>query len=268
MVRFIVQDEIRKGITLPEDFEILTFSANDKNFDWKGWFKSLEQDYKPTVSFVSIPVARYIQKFLPKLKSSLLLPVSSSIDDMNSIYNWHSWHTAIPIEFQLNDSGVITTVRDILINNVCFEYQDVFCKPISGWKSFTGFFCSAKDLSTEINSLIQIEKIGLNELVLLSVTKEISEIEWRCFLIDGELVTAAPYSWDEIDLEIDLPNPVKDLALRSALYLQEYNDCFVIDIALFGGKPKVIEINCVSTSGWYEGMDVTALFQSISNLYA
>ena len=92
----------------------------------------------------------------------------------------------------------------------------------------------------------------------------IDEIEWRIYIINGEVITYSPYSWNtEANLEIPIRDDVLSVAKKAYHYLEDLGDNYVIDVCTINGTPKVLEINGVSTSGWYKNIDTKSLFEAI-----
>jgi len=50
----------------------------------------------------------------------------------------------------------------------------------------------------------------------------------------------------------------------SDVILGNYINNIVIDIGITPNGPKIIELNSISTSGWYTGMDINALLAAIT----
>jgi hypothetical protein len=98
-------------------------------------------------------------------------------------------------------------------------------------------------------------------------------IEWRFWVVAGEIATQAPYSWQWLDDTTAVkrpkgpPSDIVAAAQRAIDHLCYHADSFVIDLVKTPGGIKVVEINGLSTSGFYEGMDLDALLGSLPNMF-
>lgn len=135
----------------------------------------------------------------------------------------------------------------------------LFVRPCSAKKPFTGFSVSWDGLSAEVSALSQTERVEAAELCVVAAQRPLDPTEWRCWMFDGAVVTSAPYSWSG-DLR-DTPGAVLDLAGEIAPLIEHLGPV-VVDFGMSEGKAKVIELNAVSTAGFYDGMDVGRLVEA------
>jgi hypothetical protein len=147
------------------------------------------------------------------------------------------------------------------------KHDQVFVKPLSPWKTFTGFDCHKDDIRYEVASTKQLNNVGMHELCIVAPYKNLDKLEYRCWYIEGELVTCSPYGWDIKDYSAPIPMNVLDLACKAGEKLEYHGDAFVIDIGTIDGKPYVIELNAIPTSGWYDGMNVNRLLSKMEKMY-
>lgn len=248
--REVAKDVLQDFIISNTQFDIRTFSATDVI----GW----QTDIQRTMAiFCSIENARRVSKFQP---SALWLPY---LPTEQGIMHWNWYSTAIPSIQLLNPIATILPFGHIMKNQkyLVDQYgENLFLKPNSPWKPFTGLTVNKNNLQYELSSLAQLEHVFDGELVVITNAKDIASVEYRCWCIDEKVITSAPYSWDKLDNIPDTPLEVIELAEKATWYTTEYNNCMVIDIAtLADGTPKIIELNAFSTSGWYVGMDVEKL---------
>ena len=93
---------------------------------------------------------------------------------------------------------------------------------------------------------------------------DISDTEYRVWIVDSKPATAACYGWtDEIDDFV--PDSVMQTAsiIGNSRFSDHCTHNFVADFCLLDGKPKLIELNAMATSGWYDGMDIDALTSAL-----
>ena len=148
--------------------------------------------------------------------------------------------------------------------------NNLFIRPNSSQKSFTGFSKNGKkELVEEIRALKQIYNIRKEELCVITSSKEMDDVEYRFWIVDGKVSTWAPYSWKSYSLSkipITTLETVKGYATQFAEMIGVYQEAIVADICIYNDLPKIIELNAVSTSGWYEGMLKEKLIEDLKNL--
>jgi glutathione synthase/RimK-type ligase-like ATP-grasp enzyme len=143
----------------------------------------------------------------------------------------------------------------------------IFIKPNSGNKSFTGFDCDINDIDFEVNSIKQLSNVFDDELCMVHEYKELGRTEWRCWVVGGDIITMAPYGWDDVGHASMVSEEVLYVATQCINDLKLVEDTFVVDLGFVDGYWAVIEINAMSTSGFYLGMDVDQLCTAITTLY-
>ena len=268
---FFLQEEVVKRHTIEpiEGIKYIFFKARDVS-NWRDVVDSLvlEVSGNPIV-FCSIQVARYIQKNIPKIASGLIISNTSPEPQigMSTIFDWNQYSTNIPSEILLNSNGVIHKFGDLDKDWVELP-TEMFIRPVSGWKPFAGFSCSRENLKYEIKSLFQLEHVMPHELSVVFPKKTILN-EYRYWIVDGQISTSSSYSWDENKAHTTTPCDADNFVVKKVL---QYFDAigmmdFVLDIAQTDEGYKVIEINALSTSGWYGAMDSQKLLTDVFKLY-
>ena len=170
-------------------------------------------------------------------------------------------------EYYLNQDCLFMpfwALKIALFKNQIFKhlyYSDkLFIKPDNGFKTFTGFSVSKKEWDKEISFLSPANE---DCLVLVSSHKEILH-EWRFWVFDNEVVTYSSYSWEEQE-EKEPEDYIINHAKMIATQVKHLKD-FTLDLCLIKGNyyPKVVEINCITTSGTYK-CDLSKLIAAIIN---
>lgn len=245
-VQFFVQDCISKGMALP---------SNVESFQHPNELAHVTP-YK-TVVFCSINIARYLQSI--DLGQCLILDDWLSHIGEQSIFDWNVQSTILK-ENLLNHDGKIFPFHQLQ------SEKEGFVRPNSGWKPFTGFDFSAGELEQEKNAIRQVEKVNPFELCVFCEKKQLSQ-EFRFWIIEGEVVTHSSYSFDDghepyqDDSFLPFVNHVVQLLETTC------QNC-VIDVCCDErGDPKVVEVNAISTSGWYGAMEPNLLVNAIEELY-
>lgn len=187
---------------------------------------------------------------------------------------WSNYASCLPEDMLLNSDGILVpwgflkreqTKTDL---THVFGANGVFLRPNSPFKPFTGFSTNWDDFEYNVNSYGQLEKIDPGELVAVFDLKVIEAVEWRFWIVAGEVATFSPYSWEELPRDNpDAPDGMMDDVSKVIRALEGYEDSLVIDMASTPDGNKVIELNGLSTSGFYSGMDIEKLLDALPKMY-
>lgn len=152
----------------------------------------------------------------------------------------------------LNADGVVAAISEILKWDRADE-EPFFVRPDSDSKSFAGMVFLFGDLKRRFGDLDGTNPyLDSNTKVLVSVVKEI-EKEWRCFIVEGKVVSASRYRvYGSLSVDPgDVPDDMIDFCERMSRIYRPHA-VFVMDAALYQGQYKVIECNCFNGSGTYQ----------------
>ena len=111
--------------------------------------------------------------------------------------------------------------------------------------------------------IVEQSEPNADDEMLLSPVQKISQ-EWRFFLVDGKVITGSQYRHDGVRR---LKEPVADRVRDTA---QRYADMWlptptvVMDLCLVEDRMKVVEFNCLNSSGFYNS-DVCAIIEVLDN---
>ncbi len=146
------------------------------------------------------------------------------------------------------------------------DREEVFIRPNSGSKTFTGKVVSKKSFGEDLDKfeLESFEGIKPNSLVLISNAKEIIR-EWRFFVVDEKIIDGCLYistllSDTDKNKHEEVYLYAKEKAKEAIKFIKP-DSCFTIDICQTSSglnKPLddlslfVLEINAFSTSGMYD----------------
>lgn len=132
-----------------------------------------------------------------------------------------------------------------------FFGDNIFIRPDSGFKSFTGFSININDLETELHATKQLKNPGNQDLCLISKKKPILG-EYRFVICDKKVVTGSQYRWDnKLDIRIDVHHECWEYAEKVAAFDWQLDLCYVVDIFLSEDGPKIGEFNSFASSGLY-----------------
>lgn len=116
---------------------------------------------------------------------------------------------------------------------------DFFCKQNSGYKFVTGGLYS--------NVKYDIPLLYPEELVLISEARPVGA-EWRCIISEQSLLSYAGYG----DIIHPFPEDGEGFVKQVLEAIPEPAPMWVLDICRVAGELKVVEINALLTSGWYD----------------
>ncbi len=187
---------------------------------------------------------------------------------------WSNYATLLPSSLLLNPFGILfpwgflLDDRAIQTMKSAYGEEGVFLRPNSPLKPFTGFATPWENYEFNIQTYRQLEAIDPGEMAIAFPRKEIDQVEWRFWVVAGNIATYSPYSWEELPQgQLSVPDGMISDVTEVIRYLEGYEDSLVIDMVKTGGGNKVVELNGLTTSGFYDGMDVGALLDSLPQMY-
>mgnify|MGYP003392987656 CR=1 FL=1 len=152
-------------------------------------------------------------------------------------------------------------------------YNPFFIRPSEDRKIFSGQVIDKANFDIwlrETTALMQYAgyvTLTPDTEVIVSPLKAIHS-EWRFFVVDGEIVTGSLYKRG--DRVISLPlikNEDAEVFAKEMVALWKPAKAFVIDVALTDKGYRVIEYNCLNSSGFYAS-DLNKLVGAIEQLFA
>lgn len=149
--------------------------------------------------------------------------------------------------FVNNDAKIVN------YNKIIWEDDVYFIRPVNDDKSFNGGVYSKNDV------------INCNEDVIVAKVKKINK-EHRFFIIDGKIATASLYKVNGLISTSDI---IDEGAIEFAeRMIKKFNfPGFVIDIATIGNEYKIVELNCLNASGFYD-INLYKLIDSVERYYS
>lgn len=134
-------------------------------------------------------------------------------------------------------------------------------RSVDGTKGMTGSVCTKEEFEVQAQFLKQQNSAGLP--LVTARLKEIYE-EFRLIFVDKTYISGSEYHYDGRKAG-DTYIPAKILKFGkewAAEYGHNWNGTFVLDIATTDRGYKVVEVNNLLTSGWYNA-DVEAIADTI-----
>lgn len=194
-----------------------------------------------------------------------------------TLHHYSSYQHLIPGKHMLNTKGVMLPFGELKrrdIGNVTrlINSNKIHIRPDNALKiAEASQFLLSKPFWTQW--LSETEKhSGASDTTLfwLFARKEIVA-EYRCLVHKGKLITYSPYSHfdsqyqgsiDEESISAFVANVAPKIDIDDKIY--------ILDLALTSdGELKVIELNCMATSGWYEidaGLACGALVEALNDV--
>ena len=147
--------------------------------------------------------------------------------------------------------------------------EPIFIRPCSDHKTFAGFVIEPDKMQSW-----QVQILGISdgyatltpETLVLSATPKVILSEVRFFIVDGQVITGSTY---KVGLYPHYSPEYHETArafAEAAARLWQPDQAFVLDIALTPDGPKIIEINCLTSSGFYEA-DVDSLVEALERSF-
>lgn len=146
------------------------------------------------------------------------------------------------------------------------EKEVWFIRPSEDLKQFSGQVIEAKECYDWLLDAMLCESSGSYKLdpwtvVVLAQPKNI-QAEWRWFVVGGKVVSGSMYRREG---QMFQKRETDEATIREA---QQFADgwlpdpCCVMDLALVDNEVKVVEFNCINSSGFYDN-DVDAIFKAL-----
>lgn len=163
----------------------------------------------------------------------------------------------------LNSDMVVTTIG----SDVSPDWENMFIKPSEDTKAFTAEIMSRDNFLRFRENILRIEgysSITKNTTIIIASPKTI-HAEYRFFVVRGRVVTYSQYAiGDRVVYSPNVDEYIINFA-QKMVGIYEPDDAFVIDIALTEEGLKVIEVNCINSSGLYE-IDLQKLIMAVDGL--
>lgn len=165
----------------------------------------------------------------------------------------------------------VGTIKDAVLWLETFDSETkFFTRPSLDLKQYSGQVMKCGEIRVWFQSMMDAVGGGSYYMppdteVVISAPKDISA-EWRWFIIDGKIVDGSMYrAHGQLRKLHETDKAVIDEAQALAdKWLPD--SCVVMDTALVGDDIKVIEFNCINSSGFYDN-DVNKIFAEMWNYH-
>lgn len=144
--------------------------------------------------------------------------------------------------------------------------REMFMRPSHDLKQFSGQVIGAREACDWLQDAMQCESSGSYRLEVDTeiVVCEPQNIlaEWRWFIVGGKIIDGSMYRRQrQMYQRAETDTRVIEEAQKLA-HVWLPDTCCVMDTALVGDSVKVIEFNCINSSGFYQN-DPTRIFNAL-----
>lgn len=223
-----------------------------------------------------IPFSREITSNEPLIGQDYIPYGSTVLSEVAMELGWKGCH----FDLSVNNYQTFINNRDDMLNDNVMRLEDAvkfletrpkgelwFTRPSNDLKEYSGLVDTAGDLIEWLRDRILCACSGSYQLspdtmVVLSIPKSI-DAEYRWFVVGGKVITGSMYRNNgqlfkqrQLDKEvIQEAQGFADKCLPSP--------CCVMDLCLLTtGEVKVVEFNCINSSGFYD-CDINAIFKTL-----
>lgn len=146
------------------------------------------------------------------------------------------------------------------------DFNEIFfARPTKDTKAFSGQPFSKEsweEWSKEIEDSSLKQTLTKETQILIAPLKTIQQ-EIRCWIVDGKPVTISQYKIGSRVNYLNMDNNQEaQIFAKQICDLYCPAEAFVLDICLYQDEYKVVEINCINCSGFYDG-DMSKLIQAL-----
>lgn len=240
-----------------------------------------QEEYIKALKELNIPftLINTKKKFIKKLNPKENYWAFGSVGLILKLYKSDLFSKSVdyhPIQFQfstmlkyykektLNYDAKILPLKDINI-----EKEPMFIKPNKGLKIFNGKIMLPNYFKEFKKNIINNKmNFDVNELMVISSKKFVNK-EYRLFIVNNEIVSACQtMQYSYLNLNKFVPEEIFNFA-KELIEIWTPSNNFVLDIASTPKGLKVVEINCINSSGPYL-CDIKKIIKAIetsTNLY-
>lgn len=173
----------------------------------------------------------------------------------------------MPHEVLLNHDYIILPWAELLKRKdflkKLFPGDQIFVRPNSGFKTFSGFLLNFDEWDYLINATEQTTSVTPETLVIISSFKKVSS-EYRFVIADKKVITGSRYHVNgELSMSKDIDLGCQEIADKISKNIWQVDLCYTCDIGVTDAGPKLIELNSFACAGLYE-CDLEKIVDEIS----
>lgn len=146
-----------------------------------------------------------------------------------------------------------------------------FARPSKDSKAFSGQLFtkdSWKEYIDELKANSSLGHLTGDTKVLIAPLRSNIQQELRCWIVDGKIVTISQYKiGSRVVYQNQDNNEEVTIFVNKMLKIYQPARAFVMDVCLSDNDYKIVEINCINCSGFYDG-DMSKLIQSLEEAFS
>ena len=174
-------------------------------------------------------------------------------------------------KYLLNEDYIMLPILEILrqrdyvfdkfgINN------EIFIRPNSGSKTFTGYVVSKDKLDKEFEILSTHTAKEMDRILCIISSPKKIDTEWRYVVVDEKVVACSQYVKDgEINIKEGGDHEAEELANKIAKEEWQPDKAYTLDICKSNGQYHLLEANSFSCSSLY-ACDVVPIVENVSRI--
>lgn len=167
----------------------------------------------------------------------------------------------------LNDDAIIMDINDPYFTDLPYTF---FARPSKDTKLFSGQVFthdSWKEWVTEAKTNGSLKNIKEETKIVIAPVKSDIQQEIRCWMVDGEPITMSQYKIGKRVNMLNMDNNQEAYIFSKKMAkLYSPSRAYVLDICLYQDDYKVVEINCINCSGFYD-LNMSKLLQSLEQTF-
>lgn len=189
---------------------------------------------------------------------------------LNGTTKCTSYMSFLPQDLFLNKNAIFITWgmfkqrKEFYKNN----YREIFIRPNSGFKTFSGQPILTEDIDDHINTLDQISSVTNDTLIMVNESLNIGR-EFRFIIAGNKVVAGTGYNHKNKIKDNNWPEYCEDFANMVATEIignyYYIDEAYTMDICILNEQPKIVEFNSFSSAGIYHA-DVDKVVEAVSEI--
>lgn len=176
----------------------------------------------------------------------------------NHLYEVYARHYGSHL---LNDEIKIGKLTDDLVWQ---KGEKKFIKPYKEAKIFTGKVFEKEEWEDFIIEVLASPKLSITKDSEIQVSEpKITIKEARVWIVGGQIIEAVYYKFNG-DFAFEASVAAEGIAFaKEMIVLYNLEEAFVMDICLTSDGWKIVEINCINSSGFYTNTNVKSIIKAL-----
>lgn len=164
-------------------------------------------------------------------------------------------------ELMLNSDSVIQTMKE----PIQWLNKEMFIRPVKDDKFFTGRVFDKDSWASLLNTYETNQWFSSTQNIVVSLPKQIYA-EYRFWVVNGKIVTSSQYKLGTLYYPHSFVPPEAIAFAQKSIDKYQPIETFCIDVGQTENGYKIIELNCLNCSGFYESSVIT-MIQALEDNY-